>query len=167
MDCLFLDFRRAFDLVDHDLLFYKLSLLSLDRNVLAWLKDFLSERRQRVVLGGEKSEYVKVESGVPQGSVLGPLLFLIYINDIIYGIKSNIRLFADDCVIYRLINDFNDINTLQSDLDKISVWCKNWRMNLNVKKCVHVKFTKKNNPITFVYMINNEIIKLSSNVIST
>lgn len=164
VDCLFLDFRKAFDLVDHDLLFYKLSLLSLDSNVLAWIKDYLSGRGQCVVLGGEKSEYVKVESGVPQGSVLGPLLFLIYINDIISGMQSYIRLFADDCVIYRLINDFNDINTLQSDLDKISVWCKNWRMNLNVKKCVHVKFTKKKNPTTSVYMINNEIIKPSSNV---
>lgn len=95
------------------------------------------------MLNSEKSDYVGVLSGVPQGSVLGPLLFLVYINDINNGIQSNIRPFADDCIIYKAINDSNDVNFLQADLDNISMWCNNWKMNLNVKKCVREIYSKE------------------------
>lgn len=99
----FLDFRKAFDTVSHPLLLSKLESLNLDLSVLRWIENYLFQRRQCVVLNGESPEYVNVTSGVPQGSVLGPLLFLICVNDISTGVSSCIRLFANDCVVYRKI----------------------------------------------------------------
>jgi hypothetical protein len=86
--------------------------------VVNWIKEFLLGRSQRVRVDGQLSEEVRVTSGVQQGSVLGPLMFLAYINDIWRNIESNIRLFADDCIIYRRINDSSDVDKLQTDLNK-------------------------------------------------
>ena len=101
VDAIFLDFRKAFDKVPHSKLLVKLKAYGIHNNVIGWIKDFLYNREQRVVLDGISSDAVKVTSGVPQGSVLGPLLFLLYINDINTVVKSKIRLFADDAVLYR------------------------------------------------------------------
>lgn len=143
IDFIFLDFQKAFDTVSHSLLLNKLRMLNLDLAVLRWIENYLFQRRQCVVLNGKNSDYVDVTSGVPQGSVLGPLLFLIYINDISFGISSCIRLFADDCVVYRKIKSSDDAAQLQVDLDHIHSWCSTWKMNLNPKKCVNLCFTKK------------------------
>lgn len=158
IDCIFLDFRKAFDTVSHSLLLNKLRMLNLDSAVLRWIENYLFQRRQCVVLNGKKSDYVDVTSGVPQGSVLGPLLFLIYINDISVGISSCIRLFADDCVVYRKIKSSDDVAQLQADLDRIQSWCSTWKMNLNHKKCVNLCFTKKRKQIESQYFINNNPI---------
>lgn len=99
------------------------------------------------VLNGEKPDYLNVTSSDPQGSVLGSLLFLVHINDKING-KSNIRLFANDCIIFIISNDSTNINTLQSNPNKISDKCAKWRTILNVKKCIHMRFTTKKSPIT-------------------
>lgn len=140
-DVVFLDFSKAFDLVPHNLLFYKLSLLNIDTFVLQWISSFLSGRQQYVEVNDFSSPVSPVTSGVPQGSVLGPILFLIYINDLPTCISSRIRLFADDCVVYRQIRSVNDPLLLQSDLDALSDWCKTWSMSLSIEKCKFMRFS--------------------------
>lgn len=157
-DCIFLDFRKAFDTVSHPLLLYKLKMLNLDTAVIVWIQNYLLGRRQRVVLNGVCSDYVDVTSGVPQWSVLGPLLFLIYINDISLGISSSIRLFADDCVLYRKINNANDVVQLQTDLTLIHDWCLKWKMSLNTEKYAHLCFSRKKIKVQAQYRISNELI---------
>ena len=103
---------------------------------LYWVMDFLHGRNQQVVIDGETSSPAEVTSGVPQGTVLGPTLFLIYINDIAENIKSNIRLFADDCVVYRQIDSTQDHVILQEDLNNLFDWSNTWQMKFNVDKCV-------------------------------
>ena len=108
VDMIFLDFRKAFDTVPHNRLIDKLTYLKINHKVINFVKDFLSNRTQKVVIEGKTSNETTVTSGVPQGSVLGPLLFLIYINSLSQAVKSSIRLFADDCLIYREIKSAND-----------------------------------------------------------
>ena len=94
----------------------------MDLRAVVWVKEFLSELSQRVRVDGQLSEEVRETSGMPQGSILGPLLFLAYVNDIWRNTESNIRLFADDCVIYRKIKDSSDIDKLQTDLNRLGEW---------------------------------------------
>ena len=101
-------------------------------NTLKWVQSFLRNRTQRVLVDGECSDTCPVKSGVPQGTVLGPLLLLLYINDI--GLNSKVRLFADDCLVYREINSQQDCDTLQQDLDKLHTWSKEWQMAFYVTK---------------------------------
>lgn len=145
VDCLFLDFKKAFDVVPHSLLIEKLEMYNVNSMVVSWIKEYLNLRKQKVVLNGKTSREIDVSSGVPQGSVIGPLLFLIYINDICSGISSQIRLFADDCVLYRVIHNTHDCSVLQNDLEKISEWCTKWHMLINLKKNrSYVFFEEKN-----------------------
>lgn len=139
-DCIFLDFAKAFGKVCHKLLIHKLQNLNRDANLLKWVECFLTNRSQYVTANGYDSSMCSVVSGVPQGSVLGPLLFLIYINDLPSQVTSNIHLFADYCVIFTEITSDDDCNCLQSDLNIISNWCSLWLMELNINKCkvVHV-----------------------------
>lgn len=141
-DCIFLDFSKAFDVVSHQLLFLKLSKLNIDQQVLTWIKNFLFNRTQFVTANDFDSSLSSVNSGVPQGSVLGPLLFLIYINDLPNVVNSSIKLFADDCVIYREISNSSDTMMLQTDLDSISAWCASWHMRLNTKKCKVMRISR-------------------------
>jgi len=101
IDTIVIDFSKAFDLVPHDQLLMKIAILGVDLRVVAWVRKFLLGRTQRVKVGGQLSEEDRVTSGVRQGSVLGPLLFLAYVNDIWRNTESTIRLFTDDCVIYK------------------------------------------------------------------
>jgi hypothetical protein len=105
-----------------------------DSRVVVWIREFLLGRTHRVRVGGHLSEEVRVTSGVPQGSVLGPLLFLAYMNDISMNIESTIRLFADDCVIYRTIINKKDIENLQKDLDRLGEWAVESAMKINPSK---------------------------------
>ena len=114
----------------------------LTRRVVVWIKEFLLGRTQRIRVGGHLSEEVRVTSGVPQGSVLGPLLFLAYVNDIWRNIKSTIRLSADDCVIYREIINKEDIEKLQKDLDRLGEWAVENAMKINSSKSKAVRFTR-------------------------
>jgi hypothetical protein len=159
VDAIFIDFKKAFDKVPHSKLLLKLKSYGIDNNVISWIREFLSDRVQRVVLDGITSSEVKVSSGVPQGSVIGPLLFLLYINDISEIVKSKIRLFADDAVVYREIRDNNDIEALSNDLEAIEKWCDTWQLELNLKKCVVLNFWRKNTSQQHRYSIQNTILE--------
>ncbi|KAI8486316.1 DTW domain-containing protein 2 [Branchiostoma belcheri] len=122
IDAVVLDFSKAFDTVPHQRLLSKLQYYGIKGHILSWLKAFLTERTQTVVLDGESSKPSRVTSGVPQGTVLGPLLFLLYINDLPDIVNSNVRLFADDCLLYRVIKSPTDAQGLQADLDALTEW---------------------------------------------
>ena len=113
-------------------------------------------------MNGNESDFVSVISGVPQGTVLGPLMFLLYINDINSNILSSIRLFADDCVVYRTISNEDDVVLLQKDIDEISRWAQRWQMKFNINKCVLLRFTRRHLPLINNYTLNNQTIKSSN-----
>ena len=125
VDVIFLDFSRAFDSVPFNRLIYKLKSYGICGNVLNWVKNFLTNRKQRVVVNNKYSEWSIVTSGVPQGTILGPLLFLIFINNISDKLDCICRLYADDCIIYRPIDGAHDVVSLQMDLNKLHEWSKN------------------------------------------
>ena len=139
-----MDFAKAFDRVCHRGLIIKLEAYGFHGNLLAWLKDFLSHRKQRVVIGESKSEWREVLSGVPQGSFLGPLLFLIYINDMPGLVSSITKLFAGDTKIVKIIRNRLDVVNLQIDVDKLVTWAKDWQMSFNVYKCKYMIFQNRN-----------------------
>ena len=130
-----LDFSKGSDTVPHDRLLYKLDNYGIKGSLHTWLTNFLTQHHMRVVLEGEASDEVPVLSGVPQGTVLGPLLFLCHINDLPDRVLSQVRLFADDCLIYREIKTPQDHNILQSDLNALETWAQEWGMRFNAKKC--------------------------------
>ena len=122
--------RNIFFPVPHRRLLYKLGYYGIRGSTHKWISSWLSERSQKVVLDGQASDPVPVLSGVPQGSVLGSVLFLIFINDLPDNIRSSVRLFADDCVLYRNIKSPIDCQILQDDLNSLSQWETDWQMKL-------------------------------------
>ena len=146
---IFLDFAKAFDSVPHQRLLIKLNHIGVRGQVLKWIESFLTRRMQRVVVNGCFSSWIPVTSGVPQGSVLGPPLFIIYINDIM-----DEGLFADDCVIYREVSHRRDAEKLQRDLEKILNWTKTWQLALNVETCKVMEITNRRTTIRFEYCLN-------------
>ena len=130
-----LDFSKAFDTVPHQKLLHKLNHFGIQGPLLSWLKCFLRQRTMQVVLEGVSSTTASVDSGVPQGTVLGPLLFLCHINDLPDVVHSQVRLFADDCLLYREINSFQDHLILQEDLKNLENWANTWGMRFNASKC--------------------------------
>ena len=104
-----------------------------------WIPSFLQDRQQRVVVNGSHSGWVHVDSGVPQGTVLGPLLFLLFIIDLPRNITSPVRLFADDCILYRTVEKPEDAEKLQQDLDTLRRWEKTWQMEFTADKCFVMK----------------------------
>ena len=145
VDLLFIDFLKAFDLVPHPELIEKLEANGFKGKILDWIKAFLSERKQRVVLDGFSSEWMDVLSGVPQGSVLGPLLFIIFINDLPNGLSVFCKLFADDSKLMSVIRNLKDREELQENINKVIEWTKRWKMDLNLSKCKIMHIGKKNN----------------------
>ena len=143
VDTFILDFEKAFDTPPHELLKSKLFSYGIGGKTLKWIDSFLCFRQQRVVVNGVKSDWAPVLSGVPQGTVLGPLLFSLYINDISSDIESEIRLFADDCVCYREIKDEKDTMKLQRDIDRLGSWARKWGMRFQPVKCNMMQLTRK------------------------
>jgi hypothetical protein len=144
----FLDFSKAFDKVWHKGLLYKLEKMGITGSLLSWIKHYLSGRKQQVLVNGCTSEIGSTNCGVPQGSVLGPLLFLIYINDITESLESDIYIFADDTSIFTRINK-NSVAAaakLNRDLERIQAWCDKWYIKINVTKTTSVLFSRKRQP---------------------
>ena len=158
VDAVFLDFAKAFDKVSHAHLLYKLECYGIKGQILNWLRDFLTSRKQRVVIEGQASDWLSVTSGVPQGSILGPLLFLAYINDLPYSVTCNSDLFADDTVLHRFIENGSDCDLLQEDLTSASEWCKSWLVTLKTEKCEVLHITRKRDPIRCQYSLNNILL---------
>ena len=135
-DIVILDFSKAFDTVPHTRLINKLTHYGINKHLIKWINSFLTV------------PYLYVDSGVPQGTVLGPLLFLLYINDLPENLKSTPRLFADDCLLYNTITKDKDSADLQKDLDELTKWQDKWQMRFNASKCyvMHMSAVKTTNP---------------------
>ena len=157
VDINYLDCRKAFDIVPHRRLICKLNDLGIQGKVLECIKNFLADRRQRVGIRGSYSDWLPVESGVPQGSVLGPVLFLFYINDLVDGLECPILLFADDAKLYKLIKTPEDIESLVRDMNRIQEWSEKWLLLFNEEKCATMHIGSKN--LQTDYSLNNKIIR--------
>ena len=158
VDMAVLDFSKAFDTVPHQRLLGKLELMGIHGHLHSWIKSFLTLRTQSVLIEGQRSHEDRVDSGVPQGTVLGPLLFLCYINDLPSVLDPNtaVRLFADDCLIYRSIRSVDDRTQLQMDLNALSLWGRCWGMKFNTKKSHIMQIANRSGPR--FYELDNSIL---------
>ncbi len=159
-DILIKDFSKAFDKVGHARLVRKLHHYGIWSKTNKWMESFLANRNQTVVLEGERSDESTILSGIPQGSVLGPCLFLFYINNIPNNITSRVRLFANDTVMYLTIRSITDGNTLQSDLQKLAEWERKWQMEFHPGKCQVLSITRNKHIIEHEYTLHGKKLEL-------
>ena len=159
LDSIVLDFSKAFDTVPHDRLLGKLDHYGINGHIHSWISNFLKHRSQCVLVERAKSDPAHVVSGVPQGTVMGPLLFLLHINDLPENVTSKVRLFADDCLLYRPIHNASDQLEMQRDLDSLVEWSNKWGMKFNAKKCESIRMCRKRNPLTRMYTISGQILQ--------
>jgi hypothetical protein len=154
VDVGYFDFSKAFDQLNHRILLLKLSCYGFSTSYVNWIMDYLTGRTQSVTFNGHLSENISVSSGVPQGSHLGPFLFVLFINDLPAVIQnSQILLFADDAKIYKTVNSTLDCDDLQIDFDNLSTWCNNNDLAINIKKCNILTFCRKRFVIIYNYML--------------
>ena len=151
IDIAVLDFSKAFDTVPHDGLLSKLKHYGIDDKIWLWISNFF----KRVVVDGIQSDLVTVDSGVPQGTVLCLILFLLHINDLPSVISSKVRLFADDCLVYREIKNRQDQIALQKDLNLL----ENWGMRFNAAKCNIMRMSRKQTPISTQYELSGQVLE--------
>ena len=156
-DLVIMDLSKAFDTVPHQCLLAKLHHNGIRNNILSWIDSFLTQRHQRVVVDGESSHQSPVASGVSQGTVLGPLLFLVYITDLPTNLSNNMRLFADDCILYREVNSKQDTESLQKDINSLKDWESSWQMGFNTAKCFVMRITHNLNQYTMGDHIFQEV----------
>ncbi len=157
VDAIYLDFAKAFDTVPHRRLLGKLEAYGIEGDTLKWIKEFLYDRTQQVSVNGSESSSAPVLSGIPQGTVLGPILFVIYINDLLDNINSNGLMFADDTKIFRRISSRDDSIELQSDITKLEKWSDLWLLRFNSDKChVLTLGNFENIPHAHRYMIGDK-----------
>ena len=153
---IYLDFAKAFDTVPHEISLYELKNVGIRGRVLMWLTSFLSNRRQRVSMLNGASSWRWVKSGVPQGSILGPQLFLIYVNDMPDVVSSTAKLFAEDTKVYKEIKEvFDDCFSLQKDLNKLAAWSRIWLPRFNETKCVVLKVKLS---LEYIYTLNSHVL---------
>ena len=158
-DVLIMDFAKAFDKVNHSLLTHKLHNYGISGSVNWWIRNWLEGRTQTVVLEGQRSRSVSVDSGVPQGSVLGPSLFLYYINDLQENLNSTVRLFADDIIAYLTVTPKDKGKLLQEDLDKLAKWEQLWCMKFHPHKCNVLQVTNRRTPIPTSYNLHGHTLE--------
>ena len=135
VDSIYLDFRKAFDRVPHARLESKLKSHGIGGVLSDWITEWLTDRVQRVVVNGKTSEWSPVRSGVPQGSVLGPVLFVIFINDLDKDVRNHILKFADDTKLFSQVSTYEDAEKLENDLSTLNEWSNEWSMLFNAEKC--------------------------------
>ena len=164
IDLIVLDFSKAFDKVPHQRLMGKIWNQGIQGTTHRWINAFLTDRLQRVIVDGEASDWSSVESGVPQGTVLGPILFLSFINDLPLAVPGcGVRLFADDCVLYRPVSSQADCEALQTDLSNLEAWERKWCMSFNLDKCNIMTVTRKRNKIIHKYHLHeHELERVNS-----
>ena len=157
----YLDISKAFDRVWHDGLIYKLKRCGVSGQLLCLIQSFLKDRKQRTVLNGQASNWGDISAGVPQGSILGPLFFLVYINDLAVGLKCNVKLFADDTSLFTVVKEpITAANDLNHDLELIRQWAYAWRMSFNPdpeKQAVELTFSRKKIEIDHPMILFNDI----------
>jgi ribonuclease P/MRP protein subunit RPP40 len=163
LDILYLDFQKAFDKVPHRGLIHKLKAYGVKGNVLKWIESWLKDRLQRVCHNSESSEWMKVGSGVPQGSVLGPLLFVIFIDDIDADLNGKAMKFADDTKLISRVGRVGDDTRVRSDLDKLMAWSEKWKMPFNLDKC-KVMHLGNQNPTMKYELGGKELITVEEEV---
>ena len=166
VDIISLDYSRAFDSLCHQTLLKKLDLTyGISGHLLAWTKSFLCDRFQRVVFGGHSADWIPVESGIPQGSVLGPLLFSVYVNDLHLHVNSSIGQFADDTFIYHSVNS-QDHETvkLQNDLDNLVSWSQKNALTLNIFKCKVLSLNRSRSRTKPTYYVQGQSLETVDNL---
>ena len=164
VDAFYIDFSKAFDCVVHSKLLAKLASYGISGNLLLWIQSFLSGRSQAVRVGKHISSFSDVLSGVPQGSVLGPLLFLLFINDItdIFGDNLTVKLYADDVKMYSVIDHDGKAAELQQSLTDLSHWCSKWQMKINAQKCSVLTIGRSCNSSRLYYIDNMSLPSVQS-----
>ena len=163
LDVVYCDFMKAFDKVPHNRLLLKAEKYGITGNILGWIKSFLIGRTQQVIINKSKSASAPVTSGIPQGSVLGPLLFVIYINDLsdVVDRDSYIYLFADDTKVFRQIHSDRDKLVLQQDINKLLIWSAKWLLKFHPDKCVFMGVGYSQD-IQTCYNMNGQVLSNSS-----
>lgn len=166
VDVISLDLSKAFDRVSHTKLLNKLCGYGVNLQIIRWIQACLTNRQHFLEVAGERSSFLPISSGVPQGSVLGPILFLLYINDIASGVHPNIevRLFADDCLLFTRVKTPSDQTCLNDSLNIIYNWCAQWDMEINFKKSACMTVSHKKTPLMFDYAVNMNQIKRSTQI---
>ena len=155
-DCIYTDFSSAFQSINHSLLIHKLqNSYNITGSSLKWFSSYLDNRKQRVVVNGKCSGWCRVTSGTPEGGLLSPILFSLFVNDLPDGISSRVLMFADDAKLFRKIACEDDAVALQNDLDQFYKWPKTWMLNLNPSKCKSFWMTLKTKPLLTKYSIGN------------
>lgn len=156
IDAIYTDFSKAFDRVSHTHLIAKLRAYGVGGTLLCWLESYLRDRLLQVRVAGSLSQPFPAVSGVPQGSLLGPFLFNIFINDLVQHVGSNVLLFADDAKIFKEITSIGDCESLQSSIGLLTEWCLVNDMYLNVSKCSVITFSRSSDPILYTYTLLNQ-----------
>ena len=153
-DAIYTDYSSAFTSVSHRLLLHKLKhSFNITGLAYSWLESYLSHRSQRVILDGKHSDWVPVLSGVPEGSILGPILFTCFVADLPNQMQTSSLSYADDVKIFHRIQCPADAHSLQADLNRLNDWSKTWRLKLNPAKCKSITFTLRTSPITVSYVL--------------
>jgi hypothetical protein len=164
-DVIYFDLSKAFDSVPHKLLLEKLKTFGICGMLHSWISNYLTDRMQRVSLNGSSSDWLSVTSGVPQGSILGPLLFILYINDLpdCLSEQTLCAIFADDTKIYRQITSHQDLDILQKDINKIDTWSKDWGLTFNKKKCTILSLKRNNKPLEYIHRMDKTNLSRTQN----
>jgi len=159
VDVIYLDFSKAFDRVSHQLLSQKLGRFKMGGKLTIWIRNWLSDRKQRVVINGEESDFINVTSSVPQGSVLGPVLFSMFINDLPDNIECKTLMFADDTKCLRVTSALSDCLKFQDEINELYDWSQEWKMDFNAEKCKVLHFGHNNRQ--FPYRMNGKLLEKS------